>query len=232
MTDEKKESLLASVRTGLAWLAHNSLILKLMLFLACINLVASVYDASLPALILSKQNGGETILGTVNTCVGMATLAGSMIVTFLPAPKNRVRVICLSLLVSMCTENFMLAFGKTPVIWCVGAVFGWLCIPIMNASMNVIFRSEIPVSMQGRIYSCRNTLQFFTIPVGFLLGGVLIDRVFEPFMAKQPPAGLLASLFGYGKGGGAAMLLFVFGILGVLICLIFSWMLRKYDWRE
>ena len=232
VTEETKESLLASVRTGLAWLAHNSLILKLMLFLACINLVASVYDVALPALILSKQNGGETILGTVNTCVGIATLVGSMIVTFLPAPKNRVRVICLSLLVSMCTENFMLAFGKTPVIWCVGAVFGWLCIPIMNASMNVIFRSEIPVSMQGRIYSCRNTLQFFTIPVGFLLGGVLIDRVFEPFMAKQPPAGLLASLFGYGKGGGAAMLLFVFGILGVLICLIFSWMLRKYDWRE
>ena len=191
-----------------------------------------MYDAALPAMLLSKQNGGETVLGAVNTCVGLATLAGSVLVTLLPAPENRVKVIALCLLFSMSSENFLLAFGKTPFVWCVGAVLGWLFIPLMNANLDVILRSSIPLEMQGRVYSCRNTLQFFTIPIGFLLGGVLVDRVFEPLMALQPAHGLLASLFGEHKGSGAAMLFFILGIAGVLVCLVFNRRLRNDAWRE
>lgn len=226
-----EEKLLTAARKGLAWLRGNPLILTLILYLACINLVASVYDAALPAMVLSKRGGGETALGLVNTCVGVASLAGSVLAAFLPAPKNRVRVISAALLLSMSSENFLLAFGKTPLLWCIGAVLGWLSIPIMSANMDVIFRSSIPLDMQGRVYSCRNTLQFFTIPIGFLLGGALVDKVFEPLMAAQPD-GVLVSLFGEGKGSGAAMLFFVIGIAGVLVCLLFNWRLKKYKWRE
>lgn len=230
--EESKEKLLISSRKGLVWLKQNPLIMDLILFLACINLVASVYDAALPAMILSKENGGETVLGIVNTCVGIATLAGSVLVTLLPVPKDRVKVICFALFISMSTENFMLAFGSTPLVWCTGAVLGWLFIPLMNANMDVIFRNTIPVDMQGRVYSCRNTLQFFTIPVGFLLGGLLVDKVFEPFMSGQSESSIFVSYFGAGKGSGAAMLFFVIGIIGVIICLIFGLILRKYKWSE
>ena len=223
---------MAAARKGIAWLRENPLILTLILYLACINLVASIYDAALPAMLLSKQNGGETVLGIVNTCVGIATLAGSVLVTLLPVPKNRLKIISLSLLFSMSSENFLLAFGKTPLIWCIGAVAGWLFIPLMNANMDVIFRSTIPLDMQGRVYSCRNTLQFFTIPIGFLMGGLLVDKVFEPLMAAQSANSFLVSLFGDNKGSGAAMLFFIIGIAGVLVCLIFNFKLQKYKWNE
>lgn len=230
--EKNSESLLKSAHSGLLWLKNKPLILILILFLSCINLVASTYDAALPAMILSKNNGGETVLGAVNTCVGIAALAGSIITTLIPAPKNRVKAICVSLLISMSTENFLLAFGNTPVIWCIGAVLGWLNIPFMNANMDVIFRTEIPSDMQGRVYACRNTLQFFTIPVGFLLGGSLVDNVFEPLMSCQSDDSLLSILFGTEKGSGAAMMFFVIGIIGVLICMIFSIILRKYKWND
>jgi ABC-type histidine transport system ATPase subunit len=58
-------------------------------------------------------------------------------------------------------------------------VLGWIAIPLMNANLDVILRSTIPPHMQGRVYACRNTLQFFTIPVGYLVGGFLVDQVFE-----------------------------------------------------
>ena len=229
---QRPEKLLKSARQGLAWLRRNPLILTLILYLACINLVASVYDAALPAMILSRQNGGEAVLGIVNTCVGIATLAGSVIVALLPAPKNRVKVISLTLLLSMSSENFLLAFGKTPLAWCIGAVLGWLFIPLMNANMDVIFRSSIPLDMQGRVYSCRNTLQFFTIPIGFLLGGLLVDKVFEPMMSVQPANSLLAVLFGETKGSGAAMLFSVIGIVGIIVCLSFNLRLRRYAFTD
>ncbi len=227
-----EESVLRSAIQGLHWLKQHLLILQLILFLACINLIASIYDAALPAMLLSKNNGGQTVLGMVNACVGLATLMGSIAAALLPAPKNRVRTICITLLFSMSTENFILAFAELPLLWCIAAFLGWICIPVMNANMDVIFRSTIPADMQGRVYSCRNALQFFTIPVGFLLGGVLVDRVFEPLMAKQPSESLLHVLFGEGKGSGAAFLFFEIGIAGIAICLLFCWILRKQEWHD
>lgn len=232
VSEQAKEKLLTAARKGLVWLKENPLILTLILYLACINLVASIYNATLPAMLLSKQNGGETILGIVNTCVGIATLAGSVLATLLPVPKDRVKIISFALLFSMSSENFLLAFGKTPLIWCIGAILGWLFIPLMNANLDVILRSSIPLDMQGRVYSCRNTLQFFTIPVGFLMGGLFVDKFFEPLMASQPADSVLVSFFGESKGSGAALLFFVIGVAGVLVCLIFNRMLKKYKWSE
>lgn len=216
--DNKEESLLRAAKGGLLYLQSNKGILWLILFLSAINLIASMYNAALPAMVLSKST--ETALGLVNSCVGIATLIGSVIATFYPEPKSRVRVICNCLLLSMSTENFLLALGRGPIVWCIGAVLGWIVIPLMSANYDVIFRSSVPKAMQGRVYSVRNTLQFFTIPVGYFLGGFLVDSVFEPLMATTQST-LLKQLFGSGKGSGAALLFFVIGVLGVLVCLIF-----------
>lgn len=144
----------------------------------------------------------------------------------LPAPKNRVRMICLSLFLSMSTENFLLAFGKTPIVWYIGAMLGWLGIPLMNANLDAVLRGSIPAEMQGRVFSCRNTLQFFTIPFGYFLGGWLVDAVCEPLMAAQTESSLLCQLFGIGKGSGAALLFAFLGVAGVLVCAAFSWKLK------
>lgn len=219
--NSEKETVLQSAKAGLKYLLNNRGILDLILFLAAINLTASVYNAAFPAMLLSREGGGEVALGIVNAATGIALLVGSMITSVLPAPKSRVKVICNTLLISMSTENFFLAFGRSVPIWCIGATLGWICIPLMNANMDVLFRNYIPISMQGRVFSARNTLQFFTIPIGYFLGGFLVDKVFEPLMALQKTESLLTMLFGTGKGSGAALLFFILAFVGVITCLIF-----------
>lgn len=227
-----QESFLETVKAGLVCLKENELVLVLILFLAGVNFVASAFDAVLPALILPRENGGETVLGIVTSCAGIAMLFGSLIVTALPAPKNRVRVIYLTMLFSLGTENFLLAFTELPVLWCMGQIIGWLLVPVMSANLDVILRTTIPVDMQGRVYSCRNTLQFFTIPIGLSLGGFMVDQLCEPVMAASPAQGMLVRLFGEGKGSGAAMMMFILGVLGVVICLGFGRILRRYSYTE
>lgn len=227
-----QESFLETVKAGLVCLKKNELVLVLILFLAGVNFVASAFDAVLPALILPRENGGETVLGIVTSCAGIAMLFGSLIVTALPAPKNRVRVIYLTMLFSLGTENFLLAFTELPVLWCMGQIIGWLLVPVMSANLDVILRTTIPVDMQGRVYSCRNTLQFFTIPIGLFLGGFMVDHFCEPMMAAAPAQGMLVRLFGEGKGSGAAMMMFILGVLGVVICLGFGRILRRYRYTE
>lgn len=217
----KKEKLTASVRTGIDYLKNEQGIFHLILFLSAINLVASIYNAALPAMILSREGGSEKVLGMVNTVIGITTFLGSILASCLKAPRSRVRVICNCLLFSMSTENFLLALGRTPLVWCVGGFLGWIAIPLMNTNLEAILRLSVPESMQGRVYSVRNSLQFFTIPVGYFLGGFLVDRVFEPIMAAQAMDSVLVKVFGYGKGSGAAFLFFVIAFMGIGVCLYF-----------
>lgn len=229
---EGKAPLLESVKSGLKYLKEHDLILVLILFLAGVNLVASAFDAVLPAFVLPRENGGEKILGLVTSCAGIATLVGSFVVTLLPKPKNRIRIIYLTMLFSLGTENYLLAFGRTPGLWCLGQIIGWLPVPIMSANLDVILRETIPVKMQGRVYSCRNTLQFFTIPIGTFMGGFMVDKICEPVMASDYARGLLTMLFGSGKGSGAAMMMFILGVTGTIICLGFGRVLRKYKYTD
>ena len=217
----EKTPLTQSAREGVRWLASHRGVLDLILFLAAINLIASMYNAALPAMLLSRSGGGEAVLGLVETVTGLANLAGSLLATLLPAPKSRVRVICNSLLLAMCTENLLLALGRGAPAWCLGAVLGWLMIPVMNANMNALLRLHIPVALQGRVYAARNTLQFFTIPVGYLLGGFLVDRLCEPLMAALPEGAALRILLGSGKGSGAALLFLGIAAAGTAVCLLF-----------
>lgn len=228
--ETKRKSILRESRAGLAYLRENGMVLNLILFLAGVNLVASAFDAVLPAMILPRKTGSEAVLGMVTSCAGIASLIGSVIVTLLPKPKNRIRVIYLTMLFSLGTENFVIAFTESPVVWCMAQFLGWVVVPIMGASLNVVLRSTIPVDMQGRVYACRNTLQFFTIPIGFFLGGFLVDEVCEPIMARNIP--WLTGLFGSGKGSGAAMVMFLLGIAGVAICLGFGQRLKPYHFEE
>lgn len=225
--DNKSDSLLKSAVDGIRWLKHNLGIFHLILFLAAINLVASMYNAVFPAMMLSKAS--QNIMGTVNAVIGVTMLAGSMLATFMKTPKSRVKAIWCCLLLSMCTENAFLAFGNNVWVWCIGAFLGWISIPWMNANLDAINRLNIPVELQGRVFAARNSFQFFTIPLGYFLGGLLVDRVFEPIIAAQNADSVLVDLFGNGKGSGAAFLFAVLWLVGIGVCLIFR--ADKHIWN-
>ena len=181
-TGSPHESFLDSTRQGLRFFRQAPGLLTLVLYLAAINLVSSMYEAALPSLLLSRSWGGETVMGIFSTVTALATLIGSLLAVLLPAPKSRVRVVCGCLLVSM--------------------------------------RLNIPEGIQGRVYAVRNALQFFTIPVGYTLGGALVDAVFRPLMRN--PLSWLEMLFGRDEGSGAACFYAALALMGVATCVFFQ----------
>ena len=217
--ETKKESFFESAKTGLDFLKREKGVFALMLFLAAINFVASMYNAAFPAMVLSLAS--ETQMGAVNAVVGITTLIGSVIASFMKTPKSRIKAIWLCLMVSMCTENLFLALGRNVYVWSIGAFLGWIMIPLMNANLDAIMRLKIPREIQGRVFAARNSFQFFTIPLGYLLGGALVDHVFEPFMAAFGHNRVLQTLFMSGKGSGAKLFFFVLWLTGIFVCLAF-----------
>ncbi|MCR5090917.1 MAG: MFS transporter [Oscillospiraceae bacterium] len=228
--NEEGGKIIVLAKEGLQFLKSNSLVLHVILFMAGVNLIASAFDAVLPALVIPRF--GSRMLGVVTSCSGIAMVLGSLLVTVMPKPKDRVKVICLTMLFSLGTENYLLAFSRNPFVWCIGQVLGWVLVPVMSANQNVIMRNAVPVELQGRVYACRNTLQFFTIPVGLAMGGFLVDEIFEPFMAGQGGNSLYTLAFGSGKGSGAAFVLFILGLSGSVLCLVSGSKLRRYRYVE
>ena len=226
----KDEKLTTLVGEGLQFLKKNPLVLDVILFMAGVNLIASSFDAVLPALVIPRC--GNSVLGVVTSCSGMAMVLGSLLVTVMKKPRDRVKVIYITMLISLGIENFVLAFTRNPVWWCAGQIIGWILVPVMSANQNVIMRNSVPVELQGRVYACRNTLQFFTIPIGLASGGFLVDEICEPFMAVQAQDSLPVLLFGSGKGSGAALMMFVLGVSGTMFCLIYGQRLKRYKYEE
>lgn len=231
-SNQSSESVLKLAKGGLVFLKRNPMILTLILFMAGINLIASAVDATLPGYVLPNPRGGTQVLGYVTSCSGVAMIFGSLLVSVLPKPKNRVRVVYLTMLFSMGTANFLFAFSRSPWVWYAGQIVGWILVPVMDANLDVVMRTAIPVELQGRVYACRNTFQFFTIPIGLFLGGFLVDQVCEPIMAAHGASPVLAALFGSGKGSGAAMVMGILGVAGTTYCLLMGRRLRKYQYIE
>ena len=229
--DRETEGVLQLAKEGILYLKENPMILYVILFMAGVNFVASAFDAVLPAYIIPNPRGGNYVLGIVTSFSGIAMVAGSILATVMPKPKDRVRVIYLSMLFSLGTENYLLAFSRSPLLWCIGQFLGWVFVPVMSTNQNVIMKNTIPAALMGRVYACRNTLQFFTIPIGLTFGGFMVDKVCEPIMAGSSIE-WLSFLFGSGKGSGAALMLFILGLIGTGMCLIFGRKLKGYKYSD
>ena len=229
---ESKEKTLTLAKEGLAFLKSKPMILTLILFMSGVNLVASAFNATLPAYVIPNPKGGSAMLGVTTSASGLAMIVGSLLVSFLPKPKDRVKMIYITMLISLGSENFILAFAREPYLWVLAQVIGWILVPVMSTNLEVILRNSVPVDLQGRVYACRNTFQFFTIPIGLFLGGFLVDHVCEPFMKLHGYREILTILFGSGKGSGAALMMFILGIVGSTMCLVTGRKLKKYHYCE
>ena len=195
-------------------------LLHMVLFFNVINFLAKMgNDGMLSPFVLGRTGNNPTALGMVQTAVALGILAGSIIITLTKPAKNKTRVIFVGCAVT-CFGNVVQSLTFTPIAWSIAAFVSYLSAVIMNANLDTVMRTYVPVEMQGRVFSAKDTLQNCTIPLGLFLGGVLADYVFEPFMATPSSLqGMLRTFFGSGKGAGIAVMFFCVGILGTVISL-------------
>lgn len=231
-----KKSFMQDCKEGFMFLKNHLAILQLILFFTAINLVAYIggggITTTVTAMILSRIPDGQVILGTFSTAVGMGTLVGGILVTFMKPPKSRVAVIFISCGMSFLVCDFALGLFQNPTIWILANFLGNMPLALLNSNQAVIMRISVPIEMQGRVFSARDTLQYCTIPLGYLLGGVLADYIFEPLMKGNSfLKHFFATIVGEGNGSGIAVMFIFTGLVGVVIslCGLLSKNIRTLD---
>lgn len=219
-TVELKESFVKNCMTGISFLRDNAPLLHMVLFFNVINFLAKIgNDGMLSPFVLSRTGNNQNALGMVQTAVALGILAGSIIITLTRPAKNKTRVIFVGCAVT-CFGNVIQSLTFTPMVWSIAAFISYLSAAILNANLDTVMRTHVPIEMQGRVFSAKDTLQNCTIPLGLFLGGMLADSVFEPFMATSSSLQeMLSTFFGSGRGAGIAVMFFCVGILGSVISL-------------
>ena len=98
---------------------------------------------------------------------------------------------------------------------------------------DTITRNMLSRIENGQAKPSMKTLQYLASvlqkPVGYFLGGLLVDQVFEPLMAGKAGDSWLVRCFGMGKGSGAACLFAVLWLAGIGVCLLFRF--DKAIWK-
>lgn len=218
-----KESFVKSAMAGVNFLKNHRPLLQIILFFAFINFISKMgggYGMMAP-LVLARTGNNQISLGMVEAAVGLGTLLGSIIVTLIKPAKSRVRVIFIACGLSFLLGDVGQSLTHTLPLWVVSAFVSNVPMAFLNANLTALMRTKVPLSMQGRVFSARDTIQYSTIPLGLFLGGVLADYVFEPLMmGASPLQRLMAPLVGTSKGAGIALMFLIVGLVGFTVSFI------------
>jgi DHA3 family macrolide efflux protein-like MFS transporter len=90
--------------------------------------------------------------------------------------------------------------------------------PLINTSNQAIWQSKVAPDVQGRVFSARRLIAWFTNPISPIIAGTLADFVLEPAMKSQTGlAHIFGGVFGTGPGAGMGLLLFFAGLGSALV---------------
>ena len=208
------------LRDGFKAVKASILLYRLMLFMTVLNFITSMASYGLLApMVLAKSGNNEVSLAVVSSAVGLGGMAGALLVLIVPTRTNKVRMIFLCYLLSIIFGDILFSFGNSLTFWVITGFLGAAFVPAITANATYLWRTIIPIELQGRAFAVRYAIQSSAIPIGVLAGGLLADFVFEPFMEQPPP--LLGRFFGEGSGSGMALMFFISGLVCVALSIAF-----------
>lgn len=212
---------LAELRYGFRYIVKRPGLRGLMMTFVFVNFFASItYFGVISAMILARSGGDQMVLGMVQAVMGIGGILGGIIFSAWGGAKNRAVGYLTSLAASYFFGDLMFAVGSSPLVLALGGLGSTVFIPILCGYYFAIWQTRVPPDVQGRVMSARNMMQTALMPVGYVIGGLLADNVFEPAMAK---GGVLAGVFGpflgTGPGAGMGVMFFLTCVIGLMICL-------------
>ena len=206
-------SMLKEAWFGFKYIFDRPSLLGLQIIFFIGNLFTGMAFTLLAPMILARTDQNTLIFGSVQTAGAIGGVVGGIIMSAWGGFKRRVHGVLIGWMLSGISV-MILGWGTALVTWMIGNALGGLVIPLVNASNQSIWQAKVAPDLQGRVFSSRRLIAWFTNPIAPILAGLLADFVLEPAMQGT---GALPSAFGglVGTGPGSGMsLLIIFCGLG------------------
>ncbi|MBE0681335.1 MAG: MFS transporter [Anaerolineales bacterium] len=180
------------------------------------NLFAGIGFTLLAPMVLSRTANDSLMLGSVQTAGAVGGLIGGIIMSAWGGFKRRVHGVLLGWMISGLGMSIVGLVGGLP-IWITGIIVTSLVGPLVNASNQAIWQAKVAPDVQGRVFSARRLIAWFTNPISPIIAGTLADFVLEPQMrVTSSLSQTFGWLVGIGPGAGMGLIIFFCGFGGIL----------------
>jgi DHA3 family macrolide efflux protein-like MFS transporter len=214
---EKSGSLWKEAAYGFQYIFKRPSLLGLQMVFFFGNLFSGIGFTLLAPMVLARSDQNSLIFGSVQTAGAIGGVIGGVIMSAWGGFKKRVHGVLIGWLLSGLSMA-ALGFQGGLAVWIPALFFNFMVIPLVNTSNQAIWQSKVAPDVQGRVFSARRLIAWFTNPISPLIAGTLADFVLEPAMkANTAVARLFGPIFGTGPGAGMGLIMTFAGLAAGLI---------------
>jgi MFS transporter, DHA3 family, macrolide efflux protein len=214
---KEKGSLWKEAAYGFKYIFKRPSLLGLQMIFFFGNLFSGIGFTVFAPMILLRTNNNSVVFGTVNSAAAIGGVAGGIIMSAWGGFKKRTHGVLAGWIVAGIFWA-LFGFGTSLVFWIPFIVASSLLNPLINTSNQSIWQAKVAPDIQGRVFSARRLIAWFTQPIAPIIAGVMADKWLEPSMTSGSTnlAATFSSWVGTGPGPGMA-LLFIFCGLGAAL---------------
>jgi MFS transporter, DHA3 family, macrolide efflux protein len=181
------------------------------------NLFSGIAFTLLAPMILSRSANDSLLLGSTQSAGAIGMVIGGVVMSAWGGFKRRTHGVLAGWIVSGIGTAIIGLAGGLP-IWITGLVIFSLVIPLMNGSNQAIWQAKVAPDVQGRVFSARRLIAWFTNPISPIIAGTLADFVIEPQMRTTSVLSeTFGGLVGTGPGAGMGLIIFFCGAITIFI---------------
>ncbi|MDX9992842.1 MAG: MFS transporter [Anaerolineales bacterium] len=215
---QKSGNLWREAAYGFTYIFARPSLLGLQLVFFFGNLFSGIGLTVMAPMILARTDSNSLVFGALQTVGAIGAVLGGILMSIWGGFKRRVDGILLGWIVTSLSGMVALGMGQGMSVWIPALLISTLFGPLINASNQAIWQAKVAPDLQGRVFSARRLIAWFTNPISPIIAGTLADFVFEPAMRSN--SGLAATfggLVGTGPGAGMGLLLVFCGLAAALV---------------
>jgi MFS family permease len=169
-------SYLASLREGLRYLRGD----RLLLGIATMVLITNLLDQSMFSVFApvwsNDVTGSAVVLGLLSAVLAFGALVGNAAITWLGPRLPRRMTYAVGFLIGGSPRYFVLAAATTVSPVLAVSFIGGLGVGGINPILGAVEYERVPRPLQARVLGALGALAWAGMPLGALLGGILVDH--------------------------------------------------------
>jgi MFS family permease len=230
--EQGKGSVWKEAAYGFQYIFARPSLLGLQMIFFVGNLFAGIGFTLLAPMVLSRTDNSSLMLGSVQTAGAIGGVVGGVLMSAWGGFKRRVHGVLIGWLIGG-VGTAILGLAGGPPIWIAGMVISAIIVPLVNGSNQAIWQAKVAPDVQGRVFSARRLIAWFTNPLSPIIAGTLADFVLEPQMrVTSSLSQTFGWLVGTGPGAGMGLIIFFCGLGSLLVGIVMVCPLKSMSKRS
>jgi DHA3 family macrolide efflux protein-like MFS transporter len=199
---------------GLVYIKSRPGLRGLLIYFAAIFFALSIANVLIAPMMLKFAS--VAVIGFIVSCAGAGLLTGSLIMSAWGGPQQRINGI-LGFGMIQAVAFIIMGLRPHPIFVGAGLFLQSFTLPFIQGCNRVIWQTKTPPDVQGRVFAASSMIIQIIGPIGFVIGGPLADKVFEPMLSTGGLlAGSVGQFIGVGPGRGMGLMLIGMGLINMV----------------